>query len=155
MLIRRFAPFISKGLALSILFAWAGPDQANAGSEEFGRCLTRQGAIFYGASWCPQCRAQRRLLGSAMRYVRYVECSVGGDHERETAACRKADIDGYPTWVFADGSRVSGRLSLASLAARSGCEPPGAVTRDEVDRTDDNGVRRRKVGGALVIDIPE
>jgi predicted DsbA family dithiol-disulfide isomerase len=49
-----------------------------------------------------------------------VECSADGGREK-TQECQAAGITGYPTWVFADGSRVPGRLSLETLAAHSGC----------------------------------
>ncbi len=91
--------------------------------EGFGRCLKSKGATFYGASWCPHCRAQRETLGDAMDHVRYVECSVDGGKET-TPACRAAKIDGYPTWTFADGSRASGEQSLERLASKTGCELP-------------------------------
>ena len=86
----------------------------------FGMCLAREGAIFYGASWCPQCRAQQKLLGSGSQYVHYVECSADGGHDT-TDECREAGISKYPTWVFPDGSHETGRLSIETLAARSGC----------------------------------
>lgn len=89
----------------------------------FGRCLKSKGATFYGASWCPHCRAQNETLGDALDYVKYVECSVDGGRET-TAACHKAKIDGYPTWTFGDGSRASGEQSLRELAEKTGCELP-------------------------------
>ena len=89
----------------------------------FGRCLKSSGAVFYGASWCPHCRAQRDTLGEALNYVKYVECSVDGTRE-VAPACRAAGIDGYPTWKFRDGSRESGEQSLAELAAKTGCALP-------------------------------
>ncbi len=93
--------------------------------EDFGRCLTRKGATFYGASWCPHCSAQRRTLGDAMPNVRYVECSLDGHHDASASACTAAHVDGYPTWIFADGSRESGEQSLADLASKTGCTLPG------------------------------
>jgi thiol-disulfide isomerase/thioredoxin len=92
--------------------------------QNFGRCLKSKGATFYGATWCGHCRAQRETLGEAMDYVRYVECAVDGEREESTPACRKAKIDGYPTWTFADGSRAGGKLSLERLAKKTGCELP-------------------------------
>ena len=96
----------------------------------FGMCLAREGAIFYGASWCPQCRAQEKLLGSGSQYVHYVECSADGGRDK-TQECQDAGISGYPTWVFPDGSRQQGRLSVETLAARSGCP-----LDDEDDQSD-------------------
>ncbi len=58
-----------------------------------------------------------------MDSVRYVECAVDGGRE-QTAACRNAKVDGYPTWTFADGSRNSGEQSLEELAAKTGCTLP-------------------------------
>lgn len=91
--------------------------------QDFGSCLSREGAIFYGASWCPHCQAQRETLGAAMPRVRYVECSVNGERT-STRECERAGVQSYPTWVFADGSRASGEQSLASLAKKTGCELP-------------------------------
>ena len=111
-------------LALLTMFVGATADAAGAATlATFGRCLKGKGAVFYGASWCPHCRAQREALGEAMDYVKYVECAVDGT--RETApACRAASIDGYPTWKFGDGSHESGEQSLAELAAKTGCTLP-------------------------------
>ncbi len=95
----------------------------------FGRCLKSKGATFYGASWCPHCVAQRETLGDAMDYVRYVECSVDGERGQSSAACKKAEVDGYPTWTFADGSRAGGEQSLEELAEKTGCTLPRGATR--------------------------
>jgi hypothetical protein len=97
----------------------------------FGMCLEREGAVFYGASWCPHCDAQRTMLGSGMRYVRYVECSVDGGREK-TQECQDAGITKFPTWVFGDGSQQTGRLSLEKLAAGSGC----ALDEDDEDSSE-------------------
>lgn len=116
------------GLALAILLL--APPAADAATlAGFGRCLESKGATLYGTSWCPYCRAQRETLGDAMDYVRYVECSVDGERGETTAACKKAKIDGYPTWTFADGSRANGAQSLAALAEKTGCERPRGAER--------------------------
>ena len=92
--------------------------------DDFGWCLSRSGAVFYGASWCPVCRRQIETLGAAMRRVRYVECADASEPKRTTSACAAAHVTSYPTWVFGNGTRVEGGLSLASLAQRSGCALP-------------------------------
>ena len=108
-----------------VLVAAATAESATLAS--FGRCLKSKGATFYGTSWCPHCDTQRETLGEAMDYVKYVECSVDGTRGETTAACKKADVDGYPTWTFADGSREGGKQSLHELAAKTGCTLPRDV----------------------------
>jgi glutaredoxin len=106
-----------------VVAAMAVGGTAPAGARSlatFGMCLDREGVVFYGTSWCPHCRAQQQELGRAMRYVHYVECSVDGGRET-TDECKDADVTTFPTWVFPDGSRQTGRLSIATLAERSGC----------------------------------
>ena len=66
---------------LLMMLALASAAQAR-NLATFGMCLAREGAIFYGASWCPQCRAQQQLLGNGSRYVHYVECSADGGHAK-------------------------------------------------------------------------
>ena len=110
------------------LAALASPSPAHAWTvEDFGRCLTRNGEVVYGASWCPHCRNQRLMLGEAMSQVRYVECAVEGDPGQSTSACRDAGVHSYPTWIFADGSRASGELPVERLAAKTGCALPGGT----------------------------
>jgi hypothetical protein len=55
--------------------------------------------------------------------------------------------------MFGDGVRVGGQQSLESLAARTGCKLRSRAPENG-KRTDSDGVRRRKIGGALIIDIP-
>jgi len=104
--------------------AVASTDAATPNLSGFGRCLWQSGAVFYGASWCPHCRSQREALGNAWDHVRYVECSDPSDPDHPAAACRSANVYSYPTWIFRDGSRSSGELSLAELASKTGCTLP-------------------------------
>lgn len=99
----------------------------SGGSEyvPFAQCLTEKGATFYGAYWCPHCQEQKGLFGSAMEDVHYVECALpGGSGAGQTKACDDAEIQSYPTWEFADGSRETGVLPLSQLASKTGCELP-------------------------------
>ena len=105
--------------------------------DDFGRCLKRDGAVFYGAAWCPYCDKQRDTLGEAMPYVKYVECAEDGKRGETTAACRKAKVESYPTWTFRDGDPESGAQSLEELAARTGCELPGRRGRSADAESDD------------------
>ncbi len=92
----------------------------NGAKEEFAACLTEKGAKFYGAFWCPHCNDQKALFGSAAKSLPYIECSTP-DGSGQLQACRDAQIGGYPTWRFDDGSEVMRVLSLEELAGRTGC----------------------------------
>lgn len=95
-----------------------GPDPRTP----LAQCLTQKGVKFYGAYWCPHCAAQKKAFGKAFSDVTYVECAVPGSPNTQTQECKDQDITGYPTWIFPDGSRVSGEQSLEDLAEKSGCE---------------------------------
>lgn len=88
--------------------------------DTFAQCLTKSGAKMFGAYWCPHCLNQKKMFGDSWKYVNYVECSLpnkGG----QTQECKDENINGYPTWEFADGSRLSGEVALSVLAQKSGC----------------------------------
>jgi glutaredoxin len=109
-----------------LAFLFTAEPAGAASPEDFGRCLARKGATFYGASWCPHCRGQQQTLGDAMPGVRYVECAVQGRRDTPASACTAAGIESYPTWVFADGTRAQGEQSLAALASKTGCTLPSS-----------------------------
>lgn len=92
----------------------------------FAQCLTDNGAIFYGAFWCPHCQSQKRLFGEADALLKYVECSMP-DGNSQTLFCQSKGIQSYPTWEFADGSRVTGEQSFAALTEKvPQCPAPAA-----------------------------
>lgn len=118
--------------------ASAGPDgqgaadagtSAGVSTEEsvaFAQCLTDAGATFYGAFWCPHCDRQKALFGeAAMEEVDYVECAIPGNRSAQTQACQEANIQTYPTWEFADGSRTTGVQSFEALSEKTSCPLPG------------------------------
>ena len=90
---------------------------------QFAECLKDKGAVFYGAFWCPHCKAQKTLFGDAVSLLPYVECSTT-DGNAQTQVCIDKKIEGYPTWEFADGSRLSGEQTFAQLAAKTECPVP-------------------------------
>jgi hypothetical protein len=91
--------------------------------DGFAQCLTDKGTKMYGAWWCPHCADQKEMFGYAFQYVNYTECSPEGQRTMNEA-CTKAGIKGYPTWQFADGSRVQGPQPLTVLADKTGCKLP-------------------------------
>jgi len=87
---------------------------------DLAECISKQ-ATFYGASWCPNCLAQKELFGAGASRLVYVECSMDIKQPQEKI-CADQKIEKYPTWIFADGSRVTGVMYLESLAKKTGCE---------------------------------
>ena len=84
------------------------------------RRLSESGAVFYGASWCPHCQQQKAMFGASANRLPYVECSPGGRSGPAARSCLSAGVNTYPTWIFADGARVSEVLSTENLAQRVG-----------------------------------
>ncbi len=91
--------------------------------DEFAICLKDKGAVFYGAFWCPHCQTQKKMFGKSAKFLPYVECSTP-DGNGQTQICIDKNIEGYPTWEFADGSRLNGEVSLATLAEKTSCIIP-------------------------------
>jgi len=88
--------------------------------DTLATCLQEKGATFYGAFWCPHCKDQKKLFGNSAKLLPYVECSTP-DASGQTEICRDKNIESYPTWEFADGTRLSGAISLEQLALKTEC----------------------------------
>lgn len=93
------------------------PGQYNA----LASCIAESGATFYGAFWCPHCNNQKKAFKDSVDLLPYKECSTP-DGQGQTQVCIDAQIESYPTWVFADGSRLTGEQDLQTLAEKTGCE---------------------------------
>lgn len=89
-------------------------------------CLKEQGVTFFGAFWCPHCKEQKEAFGNSAKLLPYVECS-NPDGQTQTQACKDAGIEGYPTWEFADGSRLNGVITPDVLADKARCSLDGDV----------------------------
>ncbi len=90
--------------------------------DSFAQCLTDAGAKFYGAYWCPHCQAQKKLFSNSTK-LPYVECSTPNG-QGQLPICIDAKITGYPTWEFADGSRLDGEQTFEALGTKTNCELP-------------------------------
>lgn len=91
--------------------------------DQFAQCLKESGAEFYGTFWCSHCQNQKNLFGSSKEYLPYIECSTV-DGQSQTQVCKDKGIEGYPTWVFKDQTRLSGELSLQTLSEKTQCVLP-------------------------------
>ncbi len=105
--------------SLLILAACATVQEAGK-FDDFAKCLTQNGVKMYGAFWCPHCNAQKKMFGSSFQYIDYVECSLP-DKSDQTAICKQDKIASYPTWMFKDGSRIEGEVTMIQLSDKSGC----------------------------------
>ncbi len=108
-------------VALLLGWWWYSYSVAPGKYDPLASCLTEKGVNFYGAFWCPHCQEQKGLFGKSAKLLPYVECSTP-DGKGQTPICIDKKIDGYPTWEFADGSRISAVVSPEVLAEKAGCK---------------------------------
>lgn len=94
--------------------------------DAFATCLADEGAKFYGTFWCPFCQKQKADFGRSARLLPYTECSTP-DGRSQLPICTEAKVEGYPTWEFADGSRLTGKIELEVLAEKTSCVLPEAL----------------------------
>lgn len=108
-------------IALGFIFLTSddGDSELVIDYDSFNQCLTEAGAKFYGAFWCPHCQDQKKTLGSNDN-TPYVECSTP-DSQGQLQICTDAEITGYPTWKFSDGSTLNGAQSLTVLSNKTNC----------------------------------
>ena len=89
--------------------------------DTFATCLKDSGTKFYGAFWCPHCQNQKALFGSSAKLLPYIECSPANGRG-QLPVCTDAGIEGYPTWEFEDGTKMSSIMTPQQLAEKTGCE---------------------------------
>jgi hypothetical protein len=83
--------------------------------------LTQEGVLMYGAFWCSACNQQKAILGKSFKKINYVECSTP-EGKAQTPICIQEGISSYPTWQFADGTKVTGVFTIQQLKEKSGFE---------------------------------
>lgn len=91
--------------------------------DEFTQCLSSKGTKFYGAFWCPHCQRQKALFGKSAPLLPYIECSTPNG-QGVLPICQEKKIEGYPTWIFGDNSRLSGEVELSKLSEKTSCKLP-------------------------------
>ncbi|MDD5152918.1 MAG: hypothetical protein PHS95_02930 [Candidatus Pacebacteria bacterium] len=95
-----------------------GPSVPPTKYADFAQCLASKKLTMYGAVWCTHCKAEKALFGESFKYVPYVECT------EDANLCLAKGIEGYPTWIDANGVKYTGEQSLEKLSEISGCELP-------------------------------
>ena len=111
--------------AAAIALAWIAAAPAAGDEVDLGalaQCVSESGALFYGAHWCPYCRRQKDYFGEYAGALPYVECYDGPKSDGKNSRCSSEQIESFPTWVFADGTRKSGVRSPQQLAADTDCD---------------------------------
>ncbi|KKS04298.1 MAG: hypothetical protein UU58_C0008G0007 [Candidatus Nomurabacteria bacterium GW2011_GWA2_41_25] len=111
------------GVIATVLLRSNGAPAGPGPYDSFATCLKDKGAVFYGAFWCSHCQAQKKMFGTSQKLLPYVECSLASG-QGQTQACIDKKIEGYPTWEFADGSRLTGEVSLTKLSEKTSCVLP-------------------------------
>jgi len=91
--------------------------------DAFAQCIKDSGTKYYGAFWCPNCKNQEAMFGRSAKLLPRIECSTP-DGRGQLPVCKEANIEGYPTWHFANGQRVTGTQTLENLASATGCALP-------------------------------
>ena len=107
-------------VALGIFIGWY---RQNTHYDAFAKCLGAKQAKMYGAFWCPHCAEQKELFGRSFKYAPYIECGITGQKAIQQV-CKDADIQHFPTWIFANGARFEGKKSLEFLSDQTGCSLP-------------------------------
>lgn len=123
-----FSIIIVLALGGAFTLIMKGPSDNKPGKyDAFATCLKDKGTTFYGAFWCPHCKEQKALFGSAAKLLPYIECSLP-DASGQTQVCIDKKIEGYPTWELADGTRLpvenAAGVSLETLSEKTSCTLP-------------------------------
>lgn len=108
---------VGAGLII-ILLRQSNVSSQSSALDEFAKCLADKNATMYGAEWCPHCQNEKKAFGNSFRFIPYIECP------KEPDICIQKQVQGYPTWIFTDGSRFEGEQGLERLSAISGCSLP-------------------------------
>ena len=109
-----FIILISIAIIVSIIYSVIAYSSKPGQYDAFAKCLTEKGFKMYGADWCPNCKAQKKMFGKSFKYVDYVECT------KQKQACSEAKVEGYPTWIYNEEKYV-GVQSLSRLGSITDC----------------------------------
>lgn len=95
--------------------------------DKLAQCITEKGGVMYGTFWCPKCAQVKKNFGSAMKYIKYVECDPRGENE-QSELCIQKGVDKYATFIFNDDPNkdhwLVGVPTFEELAAKAGCPAP-------------------------------
>ena len=84
--------------------------------------LSDADAVLYGAPWDSATTAELRMFDDGAPLLDFQDVTNADRTPSELAIDR--DITTYPTWLFADGSRLEGTQTIDSVASAAGVELP-------------------------------
>jgi hypothetical protein len=120
----------------------------------FARALADAGVRMFGAWWCPHCHAQKEQFGAGASELPYVECA--NPDRTQTQAAIDNNIAGYPTWIWGDGSRHLGALTLQQISEKSGVPLPVVSAETQFQRAlDDLMAQFGQTGQGLSADFDQ
>lgn len=96
---------------------------ADSYTISLAKYMGSRGATMYGSFKCPHCNDQKKMFGSAFKYIKYVECHPQGP-EANPSLCFARGVQNFPTWEI-NGNYYQGAMSLERLSALSGFESTG------------------------------
>lgn len=105
-------------VALVLFVFRSAPIKDNPELDAFAKCLTQKGAVVYGTDYCEWCQKQKADLGGGWQFINYVNCQT------DPQKCVSQNIQGTPTWIFQDGSRLVGYQTLDKLSQQTSCPLP-------------------------------
>lgn len=118
---KKYTPWIITILVVGAIISFLVIQAKKPGKyDTFAQCISDTGAKFYGAFWCPHCQAQKAMFGKSAKKLPYIECSTA-DGKSQLPICKDAGIQGYPTWVFTDGTTLNGEQTLQTLSDKTSC----------------------------------
>ena len=88
----------------------------------FANALKAAGAKLYGAGWSAETTAQKELFEDGGQFLDFVEVTNSDRTPNDTAT--QNSITTYPTWIFADGTRLEGVQTLQTLSDHTGIAIP-------------------------------
>lgn len=88
----------------------------------FAQALKALGAKLYGAAWNAETTAQKELFEDGGQFLDFVE--VTNPDRTPNDETTDNEITTYPTWIFADGSRLEGVQTLQALADKLDIDIP-------------------------------
>ncbi|PQO26026.1 hypothetical protein C5Y96_21485 [Blastopirellula marina] len=94
----------------------------NVDLKALAKAIFDSGAKFYGADWCPHCTRQKAMFGDGYSELPFEEVT-NPNHTLNALGVEK-NITQLPTWVFADGTRVTGVQEIEDLIAYTGITIP-------------------------------